>query len=82
MDDYLLSNTDEKKKRYLFKIYSGTMLFLSLIPQSILLYYFYVTEKKLEKVVTTLNVTEISEYVDKIKHLVDFICDTQGVCNY
>ena len=79
MENYLLSNADEKKNPYLFKIYSGTMLFVSLIPQSILLYYFYVTEKKLEK---SLNVTEISEYVDKIKHLVDYVCSSQNICDY
>lgn len=79
MDNHLLSNADEKNTHYLFKLYSGTMLFLSLIPQSILLYYFYITEKKLEK---SLNVTEISEYVNKIKHLVDVVCDSQNICNY
>lgn len=79
MDNNLLSNADENKTPYLFKLYSGTMLFLSLIPQSILLYYFYITEKKIEK---SLNVTEISEYVDKIKHLVDVVCDSQNICDY
>ena len=64
-----------------FKLYIICMLFLNIIPQSIVLYYFYTVDNKLTNFIDTFNETSYKLYVDKIEHLIDYVCDIENVCD-
>jgi len=63
-----------------FKIYMILMLIINLIPQSIILYYFYIVDNKLTNFISTFNETNYDIYVNKIEHLIDYVCNQEKVC--
>ena len=63
-----------------FKFYMIFMLILNLIPQSIILYYFYIVNSKVSSFITTFNETNYNLYIDKIEHLIDYVCNQEKVC--
>lgn len=63
-----------------FKIYMILMLLINLIPQSIILYYFYIVDNKLTNFISTFNETNYISYVNKIEHLIDYVCNQEKVC--
>lgn len=63
-----------------FKIYMILMLIINLIPQSIILYYFYIIDNKLTNFISTFNETNYDIYVNKIEHLIDYVCNQEQVC--
>ena len=64
-----------------FKLYMIFMLIFNLIPQSIILYYFYIIDNKISNFISTFNETNYNIYVNKIEHLNDYVCGQENVCN-
>ena len=64
-----------------FKLYIILMLIFNLIPQSIILYYFYIIDNKLENFISTFNETNYNIYINKVEHLIDYVCNQENVCN-
>ena len=63
-----------------FKLYLILMFIINLIPQSIILYYFYIVDNRLTNFISTFNETNYISYVDKIEHLIDYVCNQEKVC--
>ena len=64
-----------------FKLYVIFMLIFNFIPQSIILYYFYIIDNKISNFISTFNETNYNIYVNKIEHLIDYVCGKENVCN-
>ena len=64
-----------------FKLYVIFMLIFNFIPQSIILYYFYIVDNKISNFISTFNETDYNIYINKIEHLIDYVCGQENVCN-
>lgn len=63
-----------------FRAFVAIMLVLLLIPQSVILYYFYSIDIKINDFIDTFNRTEYNTYVHKIEYLINYVCDLEEIC--
>lgn len=82
-NQHLLNNVNIVKidNDYRFKCFSMFFLVIIFISQVLIWYYFYYTNKKVNYILGSVNETDIKIYIDKVKHLINYVCDAEKICD-